>query len=732
MNATDTAKKAEIVRALLKTGLVLTPLCNPTPPHEHGGKPCKTPGKVPLNKRWGETRLNQYAEAELSRGNYGIVLQAGQLVIDVDPRNFTAGDKPLSRLAAAIGGKLDTFVVKTGGGGYHLFLTIPPDLLVVNDLKEFPGIEFKSVGRQVVAPGSVHESGGVYSIAAGDMKTWAPCPEPLIRLIERSQEPSAALNGGTGTYIDDRPTQERFLAFLDSAPLSVEGKAGDHNAFKTACRGRDFGLSPIATWTLMLKGWNDRCLPPWTPEELKEKVAHAYRYAAGAVGAAHPAAAFDAIPPVPVLTPPKIDLSWDTSSQGQLRKSFNNLVNYMKSPKHGLYKVFGYNEFTGRVEFVNAAPWHHGMLPDYKGVGDNDLKLLKGHLAIKHGFEMAVQHIEEAVTVVANSNKFHPVREYLTSLEWDKTPRIDTWLTSFLGVVDTEYSRAVARKTLCAAVMRVMHPGIKFDHVLVLEGAQDIGKSSAVEILGGKWAADAPVDPHSRDTVQLLQGRWIVELAEMEVTRRADAEALKAFITRRTDMARLAYGRTVSEFPRQSIFIATKNPNAEGTYLKDDTGNRRWWPVRCNPPRQIDFRGLKDARNMLFAEAIHRVKTLPGEKLFMETDTLKDIARHEAGLRHAEHEWTECVAMWIAECDKRPETRRDFLTARDVFLGALGSTDRAMDRKSATSIAGIMRTMGWPAGFKRVNGVFCRGYMRPSPDAKGEENKSLDILSELL
>jgi len=321
------------------------------------------------------------------------------------------------------------------------------------------------------------------------------------------------------------------------------------------------------------------------------------------------------------------------------------------------------------------------------------------------------------VTNVAYHDRFHPVREYLDGLKWDGVRRLNFWLRDFMGVADSPYTQACARKTLCAAVMRVYKPGIRFKYVLLLEGDQDIGKSSAVEILGGAWACDAPVHPHARDTVDLMQGRWFIELAEMDVTRRADEDALKAFVSRRTDRARLAYGRTTSEFPRQSVFIATKNPRADGTYLKDETGNVRWWPVRCKPEHgaagfQIDFRGLKDARDQLFAEAVALMKTPPGERLDMETKSLKSAAKIEAQKRYVEHEWTDAVASWIAMCDKKDETKREFLSTREIFRDALGGGDRHLDKRASLGIAQVMRTLGWTPDTQRRHGRPARGYVR--------------------
>lgn len=693
--------RVALIRAFLGAGYTLIPL----------------KGKIPSIQNWVDTIPGTYNERNLP-GNYGVALRAGDLVIDVDPRNFAKGDAPLKRLIAIVG-PLSSFLVRTGGGGLHLYLRKSPDISVVNGLKDFPGIEFKSAGRQVVGPYSIHpDSGKEYVVVSGNPQNITEAPAALLALIKKTDVPFSDV-GGTGEYKNDAATQGRYAAYLqDVAEPSVEGRGGDNNAFRVAAHGRDLGLPPATCWELMLEYWNKRCQPQWDAEELKTKVVNAYRFAAGPLGAQHPEAVFKdvVVPPNPKLAAkikkePEV-VAWVTDNNGKMKKCFQNLVMHLQYPPAGLVGVFGHNEFTGRYEFTDPAPWHHGRMPGYLGVGDNDLKLLKGHLAIKHGYEADITNIEEAVTVIAHANKFHPVRDFLDGLVWDKTPRLDTWLTDHLGVEDSEYTRACARKTLCAAVSRVYRPGCKFDHVLVFEGLQGIGKSTVCKILGGPWAADFTLDPHNKDSIQLMQGRWIIEMAEMETSRKADLQALKAFVSRPKDEARLAYGRAVGEFPRQSIFIASINPGADGTYLQDDE-NRRWWPVMCRPRGgQVDFKALKEARDQLFAEAVMRCRTGKGEPLYMETQELKDAARDVVGERHSEHSWTERIAQWIHECDKNVETRRDFLTSREVYVDAMQGMDKQFDRKSQLNIANVLYTLGWRQGHKRIDGRFMRGFTR--------------------
>jgi predicted P-loop ATPase len=729
------AKKIAAIRALRAGGYTLIPVN----------------GKIPAIDGWQDTKPGEYDETSLPN-NYGVALRPGDLIIDIDPRNFgwvlngvlveagTPGavrDKPLARLVEKIGTPLDSFTVRTGGNGLHVYMRKPADILVRNSLKEFPGIEFKAAGRQVVGPGSIHpETKQEYAIVKGSPSAIAECPEALLQLIARTAVPFDEL--GTGKYINDAATQGRYLDYLQHAAVpSVEGRGGDANAFKVACAGRDLALPPAVTWELMLEVWNPKCAPPWEPEELKAKVINAYKYAQGAVGTAHPSKDFEKIEPAPAA-PKEEDIAWDTTPQGAVRKTFNNLLNYFRTSNSGLRGVFGYNEFTAQVEFTNPAPWHRGVLPRFPGVGDNDLKMLKGHLVKRCGFEMQVGVIEEAVLITAKANAFHPVREYLNSLAWDGKPRLDMWLCDYLGVEDSPYTRAAARKVLCAAVMRVMKPGVKFDNVLVLEGDQGVGKSTVIKILGGKWAGDFEVDPHNKDTVQLMQGKWLIEMPDLARIKDADLDAVKAFLSRDTDKVRFAYGRLATDLPRQSIFIASYNPGADETYLKDDTGNRRWWPVRCRPEGGlVDFAQFKEARNQLWAEAMNIVKTR-GERLYMDTTELKQEAAAIVELRHGEHPWTERVALWLAAANAKPETRRDFLTGREVFCDALGGVDKQFDRRTQKAIAQVMRGLEWQPALKRVNTIVVRGY-QPRPEGtaapvteKIQKEKTLDILADIL
>jgi predicted P-loop ATPase len=208
-------------------------------------------------------------------------------------------------------------------------------------------------------------------------------------------------------------------------------------------------------------------------------------------------------------------------------------------------------------------------------------------------------------------------------LEWDGVERVDKLLIDYLGAEDTPFNRAVSRKTLCAATARIMRPGVKFDYMLVLIGSQGIGKSSLFSRLAGKWFSDSLTTVQNKEAYEQLQGVWVIEMGELAATRKADVESLKHFLSKQTDSFRVAYGKHVSDFPRQCIFVGTTN---DREFLKDRTGNRRFWPV------PVTGKGIKSIWDdltdheigQIWAEALQR--WVEGETLYLDRE-LEEEAR---------------------------------------------------------------------------------------------------------
>jgi len=257
-----------------------------------------------------------------------------------------------------------------------------------------------------------------------------------------------------------------------------------------------------------------------------------------------------------------------------------------------------YNAFSNRLEITRSPPWRE-VSPGSQWSDRDDTALMQWMQ--REGIQIrSAPSISRCVEAVAKDAEFHPVHDYLKALVWDGVPRISTWLVRYMGAKGTEeYLGAVGRRWLISAVARVMRPGCQADHALVLEGLQGAGKSRTARALSVKaeWFADRLPDIHTTDAAIQLAGVWVVELAELAAVRKAENEAVKAYLSRTHDNYRPPYGRYRISVPRQCVFIGSTN---ESAYLTDRTGNRRFWPVACG---DIDIEYLERDRDQMWAEA---------------------------------------------------------------------------------------------------------------------------------
>ena len=271
----------------------------------------------------------------------------------------------------------------------------------------------------------------------------------------------------------------------------------------------------------------------------------------------------------------------------------------------------GYDAFAYKLVPIRSdLPWKDKSMVKLSEWGELDDASLQNYINRTYGNLNNEKILRNVLTELSNENSFHPVRQYFEALpKWDGTPRAEKIFIKVLGVADDEYSRSITIHWLKAAVARIYYPGCKHDFCMVLKGKQGKGKSTILSKLGGTWFNDSIVDINGKEVLENIQGSWIIELGEMQATRRADNEAIKAFLSRKVDKFRLPYGRRTGEYPRQCVFAATTN---SPEFLKDRTGGRRFWILVCDDEFDT-FQALgeidKNYIDQIWAEVFHIMKS---------------------------------------------------------------------------------------------------------------------------
>lgn len=331
------------------------------------------------------------------------------------------------------------------------------------------------------------------------------------------------------------------------------------------------------------------------------------------------------------------DRSWTTQlkykgKSKELENSVDNLMLILMNDPD--CAGFAFNEMAGRVQITGPLPWERPEGNPYWRDADSAQLLV---MLDRRYVPFSKRNLDACFVKVADDRKFHPVREYLDSLpEWDGVCRVESLLHRCLSADDTPYVRAVTRKVFAAAVARIYVPGTKFDSVLVLDGAQGIGKSSIFRMLAGPAYYSETLsltDMNDKAGAEKLQGYWIAEIGELAGMKKADIEKVKAFLSTSDDMYRPSYGKVVESHPRQTVIIATVN--GERGYLRDVTGNRRFWVVKCRqkePVRKFSF--TADERDQIWAEAKHYWQQ--GEKLYLEGDLIGEAEEAQRSAMEAD------------------------------------------------------------------------------------------------
>ncbi len=442
------------------------------------------------------------------------------------------------------------------------------------------------------------------------------------------------------------------------------------------------------------------------------------------------------------------DTDWqnqlELEKSGAVKNNLRNLTLILeKDPK---LKGIVFNQLSDGMEIKDSVPWTH---PSRFWRDADDAQLIS--YIDNHYGTFSARNYEISVTKVADDRSYHPIREFIETLpEWDGIERVDTILIDYLGATDNEYVRAVTRKILCAAIARILEPGCKFDSMLVLNGPQGVGKSTLIAKLGGEWFSDSLSlnDTKDKTAAEKLQGYWILEIGELAGLKKAEVETLRSFLSRQNDIYRASFGKRATPHLRQCVFFGTTN--AEKGYLRDTTGNRRFWPVKTpGGGTKQSWYITRDEILQIWAEVL--VYTKAGEKLYLEP-RLETFAKEEQreALESDEREGlvSDYLEMLLPEgwdkmsiferrnyfCDtefgvtKREGIyRRESVSNIEIWCECFGKERANLKRQDSNEISAIMAKIGGWSGLIKKERIPNYGaqwlYLPKEPPAWSKRNK---------
>jgi predicted P-loop ATPase len=360
--------------------------------------------------------------------------------------------------------------------------------------------------------------------------------------------------------------------------------------------------------------------------------------------------------------------------------------------------ILVYNEMLRLPALTRRIPDSKSNVESLRPIKDVDITAIQAWMQHHQLRGMGKETVFQAAEAVAVEHSFHPVQQYLNGIKWDGTERLWHWLSTYLSVHQCDYSARVGTMFLISMVARVFQPGCKCDYMLVLEGLQGKMKSTACSILAGEWFSDCLPALHHGDAVRLsthLRGKWLIEIAELSSFGKAEAGALKAFLTQREERYIPKYGRSEVIEPRQCVFIGTTNKHA---YLRDETGGRRFWPVETDV---VDVSGLAEDRDQLFAEAVHRYRA--GEHWWPDSKFEREHIQPQQEARYECDGWEEPILRYLSTVKSTTSVMSIASGALEIFGGKVGTADQRR-------IVAILEREGWRRGKKTMTGV---PWLRP-------------------
>jgi predicted P-loop ATPase len=505
---------------------------------------------------------------------------------------------------------------------------------------------------------------------------------------------------------DQRVRRARgYIAKVPGAVAGSSGHTATFNAVASVMVGFDLSEAEARP---IIDEWNQTCSPPWSEKDLDHKFASVakdcQRQRGYLLGERQQ---LDTRTSPSRQAPPldgEVDHDWFSmmllKPDKSARKAQRNVEVYVRH----------HPDFRGRwsLDTMNGSAWL-----DDAPVDDEVIHQVIGGVEEKLGFTPPREHVVSSIHVAAKDRPFHPVRQYLRSLDWDGVPRLQTMASDYLGSSDPKHAQMV-RKWMISACARVLRPGCKVDTALMLVGAQGIGKSTFFSVLGGQWHADTYIDITSKDGLIQLHSTWLYELSELENVLSGSKESrMKAWMTSAVDLYRAPYQRTLERKARSCVLCGTTNRNE---FLTDDTGSRRYWIVRVQS--RIDRRKLSENRDQLWAEAVAAAEA--GESWWLDDDDAADLEASNREFAESDS-WSEPVIEFL----KNPALQ--LVSIHDVLLKALEVDTARQDRWAQMRCARLLRNLGWSRVRHIQKGHREWRYRRPNETSDGRGSNETEV-----
>lgn len=632
-------------------------------------------GKRPRSRDWQNQEQTDPATWR-SDSNIGLVTGkvSGVVVIDVDGE---AGYASLDQLQRELGPLPEGLAAITGSGGAHLLYAYTPAVAHLTNRGGFrKGLDFRTTGGQIVIHPSVHASGGTYewtSTEAMDPFAELPeLPEAWIRILGENARHGPDDRNALTPYV--RETMN-FAAWLEEQPGTITGEAGGTEMMRIArVAVRKALMQSAAEFAdiVLQSTWNrKKCLPPWSDRWELEKRFHdaLARWQADGL----------------------VDIPCD--KKGHRYKTHMDLRRIVREDPL----------FAGRLRLNEL-----GNKKEYDGepLTDARVLLLRTLICERYGYgDLDATRIHEIVTEECEVNRYSPVVEYLESTAWDGQERLRYVAEGILGAPGPLAASMVMR-WMISACARAYAPGADVQSVLILHGAQGIGKSTFFRVLGGEWFSDTPFDVSNKDAFEQIAKVWIYEWAELEsMYRSREQTAIKAFISSRSDNYRRAYDRIPIEVPRRCVFGGSTNARS---IIHDRTGSRRFWILECapvTPEGKVDIVLLRDLRDQLWAEAAARYKA--GETWYLSATEDADRAEQAESFAPESPIHDRVHALAVTWTDP-------WLTLADICR-RVGVTAETLGPPQLAEIVSAVESAGYKKKRRRnPEGGHTRGYERCS------------------